>query len=257
MTTQITHYSIHPKNGKIVPGLFNSMQEAFREVKRLGFGVQDVEYRSVIENIKIKKEKVKSTKINKSIPTKNIPSFYLNLELLPEIAKKQLMEAYPQYVELNISGKERSELTERRIMDVLGINKPDTSQYDFFYLNTMFELKQAEAYLKQPKFQQIKPDCYPYIICMLNHKDRSEWYLLETSKISNKAGKKNAENGKLPLNSQHRYNLTEGQINPNKAFKETAIFLGEYEPLFYYKADLNLSNSSILDIFNKIEEIIK
>jgi hypothetical protein len=184
-------------------------------------------------------------------------STYLNLELLPENIKNELVKQYPQFVELNISGKERSELTERRIMDVLGINKPNTSQYDFLYLQTMFELKQAEAYLKQPKFQQIKPDCYPYIICMLNYKDKSEWYLLETSKISKKAGKANVESGKLPLNAQHRYNVTEGQINPNKAFKQVAIFLGDYEPLFYYKTDLNLSANSILDIFKKIEKIIK
>jgi|LakMenEpi03Aug12_release.lakeMendotaPanAssembly.Ray.scaffolds.fasta_scaffold281105_2 hypothetical protein len=257
MTTQITHYSIHPKNGKIVPGLFNSMQEAFREVKRLGFGLKDVEYKPVIENIKIKKEKVKSTKINKPLIIKNIPSFYLNLELLPEIAKKEIMEKYPQCVELNLSGKERSLLTEQRVRNVLGIEKPKTDEYDLLYLNTRFELKQAEAYLKQPKFQQIHPHCYPYIICMLNHKDKSEWYLLETSKISKKAGKKNVENGKLPLNIQHRGHQTEGQIYPNAAFKEAAIFLGYYEPLFYYKDDLNLSSSSILDIFNKIEEIIK
>ena len=59
MTTQITHYSIVPKNGKIVPGLFNSMQEAFREVKRLGFELKDVEYRSIIENVKIKNQEVR------------------------------------------------------------------------------------------------------------------------------------------------------------------------------------------------------
>jgi hypothetical protein len=184
-------------------------------------------------------------------------STYLNLELLPEDIREELVKKYSQFVELNISGKERSELTERRIMNVLGIDKPDTTKYDFFYLKTKFELKQAEAYLKQPKFQQIKPACYPYMICMLNHKDKSEWYLLETSKISKKAGKKNVEDGKLPLNTQHRGNLLEGQINPNKAFKQVAIFLGNYEPLFYYKTDLNLSDNSILDIFNKIEKIIK
>ena len=252
MTTQITHYSILPKNGKIVPGFFNSMQEVVREVKRLGFGTNEIEIRSIVENVKIKKEKVKSTKINKPLLIKNISSFYLNLELLPEIAKKQIMEMYPQYVELNLSGKERSLLTEQRIRDILGIDNPNTSEYDLLYLNTRFELKQAEAYLKQPKFQQIHPHCYPYIICMLNHKDRSEWYLLETSKISKKAGKKNVENGKLPLNIQHRGHHTEGQISPNEAFKEAAIFLGDYEPLFYYKDDLNLSSSSILYIFNKI-----
>jgi hypothetical protein len=59
MTTQITHYSIHPKNGKIVPGLFNSMQEAFREVKRLGFDVTDVDYRSIVKNVKLPKSKVR------------------------------------------------------------------------------------------------------------------------------------------------------------------------------------------------------
>jgi hypothetical protein len=65
MTTQITQFSILPKNGKIVPGLFNSMQEAVREVKRLGFGISDVEYRSVVENVKIKKTKVKTDKMYK------------------------------------------------------------------------------------------------------------------------------------------------------------------------------------------------
>jgi hypothetical protein len=65
MTTQITHYSIHPKNGKIVPGLFNSMQEAVREVKRLGLGINEIEIRSVNETVKIKKEKVKIDKVNK------------------------------------------------------------------------------------------------------------------------------------------------------------------------------------------------
>jgi hypothetical protein len=182
---------------------------------------------------------------------------YLNLELLPNDVRNKLMSEYPQFVELNISGKERSELTESRIRMGLNISKPNTSEYDFLYFNTKLELKQAEAYLKQPKFQQIKPSCYPYIICMLNHKTKSEWYLLETNKISKKAGKKNVESGKLPLNAQHRYNLTEGQINPNKAFKQMATFLGEYEPLFYYKSDLNLSDESILDIFNKIKKIIK
>jgi hypothetical protein len=184
-------------------------------------------------------------------------SKYLNLELLPPQIKNELMGKYPQHVELNISGKERSELTEKRIMDVLKIEKPKTSEYDFLYLDTMFELKQAEAYLNQPKFQQIKPNCYPFIICMLNHKDKSEWYLLETAKISKKAGKENAEVGKLPLNSQHRYNLAEGQISPNKLFKKYSIFLGEYEPLFYYKSDLNLSDNSILSIFDKIKKIVK
>ena len=59
MTTQTTHYSIHPKNGKIVSGLFNSMQEAVREVKRLGFGINEVEYRSIIQNVKLPKSKVR------------------------------------------------------------------------------------------------------------------------------------------------------------------------------------------------------
>jgi hypothetical protein len=182
---------------------------------------------------------------------------YLNLDLLPKKDRVVLEKKYPELIELNISGKERSELTERRIMDVLNIEKPNTSRYDFFYVDTEFELKQAEAYMKQPKFQQVKPSCYDYIICMLNYKDKSEWYLLDTSKISKKSGSKYSEDGKLPLNTQHRNSITEGQITPNKAFKKFAEFIGEYEPLFYYKKDLNLSSNSIFEIFNKIENIIK
>ena len=88
MTTQITHYSIVPKNGKIVPGLFNSMQEAFREVKRVGFELKDVEYRSIIENVKIKKAKVKVDKINKFFNTNDNIDFSdidLPIELLKNL----------------------------------------------------------------------------------------------------------------------------------------------------------------------------
>jgi hypothetical protein len=106
MTTQITHYSIHPKNGKIVPGLFNSMQEAFREVKRLGFGVQDVEYRSVIEHIKIKKEKVKKEKVKKE----KIKSNMLSNEILNEvkiILEKEFNEFFKKpNIQALLKGKE-------------------------------------------------------------------------------------------------------------------------------------------------------
>ena len=182
---------------------------------------------------------------------------YLNLNSISESDRNFLIEKYPNFIELNISGKERSELTERRILSILKLEKPKTSEYDFLYNNLKLELKQAEAYLKQPKFQQIKPNCYPYIICMLNYRDKSEWYLLETSKISKKAGKANVEAGKLPLNAQHRYNVNEGQINPNSAFKKVAIFLGNFEPLLYHKNDLNLSTDSVLTIFSNIENIVK
>lgn len=181
----------------------------------------------------------------------------LNLEFLPDNVKNELMDKYPNFIEEPLSGKERSEKTEDRIREILGVEKPNTTEYDIPYFGKRFELKQAEAYLKQPKFQQIKPSCYPYIICMLNHKDKSQWFLLKTSDISKKAGKHNVEEGKLPLNSQHRYNVTEGQINPNKAFYKKAINLGEYPPLLYYKDDLNLSENTIEEIFKKIGDIIK
>jgi len=181
---------------------------------------------------------------------------YLNPNFLPPKIKEELFNLYPESFELNISGKERSLLTEKRIRKVLNIDTPKTTEYDFFCFNTRLELKQAEAYLENPKFQQVKPASYPYIICMLNHKTKSEWYLLDSSKISKKAGKKNKETGKICLNKQHRSHDIEGQINVNPV-KENGVFLGEYEPLFYYKDDLNLSSSSILEIFNKIENLIK
>lgn len=181
----------------------------------------------------------------------------LNLDFLSEDARNDILEKYPNFIEEPLTGKERSEKTEDRIREILGVEKPKTTEYDIPYFGKRFELKQAEAYLKQPKFQQIKPNCYPYIICLLNHKDKSEWFLLKTSDISKKAGRENVEEGKLPLNSQHRYNITEGQIRPNKAFKQKAYDLGTYPPLLYYKKDLNLSSDNLIEIFNKIKKNIK
>jgi len=181
---------------------------------------------------------------------------YLNLDKLPNDQRVRLMNEYRGAIELNISGKERSELTESRIRNVMQLSKPSSSDHDFLFQGTKLELKQAEASGKQPKFQQIKPSCYSHIICMLNHRDKSEWYLLETDKISKKSGASNVEVGKLPLNAQHRYNESEGQISPNAAFKKVAKFLGEYEPLLYYKEDLNLPDESIMNIFDKIERIL-
>jgi hypothetical protein len=181
---------------------------------------------------------------------------YLDLDKLPNDLRNRLIVDYPGAIELNISGKERSELTESRIRDVMQLARPTSSDHDFLFSSTKMELKQAEAYMKGPKFQQIKPSCYSHIICMLNHRDKSEWYLLETNKISKRSGASNVEAGKLPLNTQHRYNTAEGQISPGAAFKKMALFLGQYEPLVYYKEDLNLPDESIRDIFNKIERIL-
>jgi hypothetical protein len=181
---------------------------------------------------------------------------FLNLDKLPNEIRTRLVDEYPDAIELNISGKERSELTESRIRSAMQLSKPVSSDHDFLFCGTKIELKQAEAYMKGPKFQQIKPSCYSHIICMLNYRDKSEWYLLETSKISKKAGASNVESGKLPLNAQHRYNTAEGQISPNKAFKKASHFLGQYRPLLYYREDLNLPDETIVDIFGKIERIL-
>lgn len=179
---------------------------------------------------------------------------FLDLSLLSSQDRDEIVNKYSDAVKLNITGKERSELTEARIMNYLKIQKPNTTSYDFLINDVKFELKQAEGYLKQPKFQQVKPSCYSYIICMLNYKNKSIWYLLDTNDISSKSGKTNVEQNKLPLNIQHRGNLHEGQVSPNKKFKKFAVLLGEYEPLNYVMSDLNLSDKSLNEIFGKIKK---
>ena len=180
----------------------------------------------------------------------------LNLELL---SKKQLDDVLKKYqfaYDVEMSGKERSIVTENRIRSIMSMDVPNTTEYDFLFEKTRFELKQAEAYMCQPKFQQVKPSFYPYMICLLNHKDKSVWYLLETKHISKKSGAANAEKGKIPLQKQHAKSTDEGQFSCSKIFKKFAIELGEYEPLIYHKDDLNLSEKSVKKVFKKISSIL-
>jgi len=181
----------------------------------------------------------------------------LNLELLSENQIKQLLKTYEFAYDVEMSGKERSELTEKRIRSIMNIERPKTTEYDLLFKNVRFELKQAEGYMSSPKFQQVKPSFYPYIICLLNYKDKTLWYLLETKNISKKCGSKNAEKGKLPLQKQHAKSTDEGQITLTKRFYHFAIPIGEYEPIIYHKDDLNLSEKSVKSIFRKIASIIK
>lgn len=155
------------------------------------------------------------------------------------------------------SPKDRSTITEDRIRSVMDMEKPSTTEYDFLFMDQRFELKQAEVSGTAPKFQQVKPDLYPWMLCMLNDADESRWYLLDTSKISSRSGKKYEETGKLTLQSQHKGNKREGQITPGTAFYNTAYYIGSYSPLKYAKEDLNISDEEIKDVFEKIEKHIR
>lgn len=175
---------------------------------------------------------------------------------MPEDVRNELMNRYVKFVDTGLTGKERSELTENRILNYLGINKPNTTEYDFDFINERFELKQAEDYLKQPKFQQIKPRLYPYIVCLLNGKERSRWYIMRTENISKLAGKENQEVGRLPMHRQHKDNDQEGQFPPNKKFFELAEEIGEFSPLVYHEENLNISDNELNQIFTRIEELV-
>jgi len=180
----------------------------------------------------------------------------LNLELLSKKQYDDVLKNYQFAYDVEMSGKERSELTEKRIRTIMSIDRPKTTEYDLFFEQTRFELKQAEGYMSSPKFQQVKPSFYPYIICLLNYKDKSVWYLLETKNISKKSGAANVEKGKLPLQKQHAKSIDEGQITLTKRFYDFAIELGEYEPIIYHKDDLNLSEKSVKKVFKKISSIL-
>ena len=178
----------------------------------------------------------------------------INLDLFTEEKRNQILEIIGDNYSLSLTGKEKSELTEARMRRVIGEPKPDTTDYDFpsgegFFFDTdKIELKQFDAEGKQPKLQQVKPELYNKIIVIAEFHDKALWYLLSTDKISKLAGKENKEPNKLPLNSQHKGNLKEGQISYNKPFKKAATFITETSKLDYRQDDLGITDEEILQI---------
>lgn len=199
-----------------------------------------------------------SKKSRKSRNLKELHSqteFVYSQDMIPDYIQSQLSE-------LGItpdpkSGKARSELVETRIRDVMGWEKPDTTNYDFLVSGETLELKQTEAYLSQPKFQQVKPYLYSYMLFMANYRDKSCWYFMSTKYISKTPGKENAEVGKLTMSNQHQDVKTMGQINLSAQFYDFAILLGEYPPVKYENSsDLNMSDDMVRQLFEKIENEI-
>jgi hypothetical protein len=155
-----------------------------------------------------------------------------------------------------LSGKEKSELTESRFRQFLKEDRPKTTDYDFcsgegyFFESCRVELKQFDVLKKSPKLQQVKPYCYDLIIVGAEYKNKTEWWLLETNKISSSAGKEHQELGKLPLNRQHKGNQKEGQISYSDRFKKTAIKVCDTGPINYSENDLGLSDQEISKILH-------
>lgn len=155
---------------------------------------------------------------------------------------------------LSLTGKEKSELTEKRMRKVINESRPKSTDYDFnvgseyFFTKDRVELKQFYIKGTSPKIQQVKPELYDKIIVCAEDDDETIWYLLHTNKISKVAGKKNKESNKLTLCTQHKGNLKEGQISYNSQFKKEATYITTTKKLDYKKVDLGIADETILEI---------
>lgn len=178
----------------------------------------------------------------------------LNLSDFSEDVITQIKKLIGDKYTLSLTGKEKSELTEKRMRKVINENRPKNTDYDFncgegyFFEKDRVELKQFYVKGSSPKIQQVKPELYDKIIVCAEDDDETTWYLLYTNKISKLAGKKNKEGNKLTLCSQHKGNLKEGQISYNSQFKKESIYITTTKKLDYKKEDLGLSDKTILEI---------
>jgi hypothetical protein len=64
-----------------------------------------------------------------------------------------------------------------------------------------------------PAFQQIKPGSFDYLVGAIVFKDRVVITITPSYRISKRSGKTNNEEGKIPLNKQHRNSDEEGQAS--------------------------------------------
>lgn len=178
----------------------------------------------------------------------------VNLDQQTQEKKNLILNILGDDYTLSLTGKEKSEKTEARMRAVIGEPRPKTTDYDFpygeghFFTNDKVELKQFDAHGSQPKIQQVKPKLYDKIIVLAEFQDKALWYLLTTDKISKAAGRKNKEDGKLSLNSQHKGNPNEGQISYNKTFMNTATYITDSPKVDYKRDDLGISDEKIMEI---------
>jgi hypothetical protein len=178
----------------------------------------------------------------------------INLENFTKNDQTKILQLLSDNYTLSLTGKEKSEKTEKRMRDSINEGRPSTTDYDFqsgsnrFFGQQKIELKQFDGEGKQPKIQQVKPELYDKIIVIAEYSDKALWYLLHTSKISKFAGKGNKEKDKMALNVQHKGNLKEGQISYSKTFKKNAIFITETHNLDYRKNNLGITDEKIIEI---------
>lgn len=187
-------------------------------------------------------------------------SVSINIENLDEKQKNDFLS----YLDDNnikyeplLTNKEKSDLLENRIRNIGGYEKPNTTMCDLILKNgKRNDIKEFDMNGKSPKLQQVKPSFYDGIITVAKYDDRSDWWYTPTSIISFKSGKKNNEEGKIKLNTQHANNEIEGQIAYNKDFKSKSTFLGSLQQITYFRKDLNLKDDDLLNIINKLENFV-
>ena len=109
------------------------------------------------------------------------------------------------------NGKDRSKVLEDVFRHALGVTSPNTSAYDWGYLNALWELKQYRAWLTNAKAQQVKHH-YDLMIAFAEHQDCSMIHAIDMKYVPQRSGKANAEPGKMPFHAQHRNSPNLGQL---------------------------------------------
>jgi len=188
----------------------------------------------------------------------------------------QILARNPDCYTRSTAGKVGSVLLENRLREVISEPAPSTPNYDFcygkgrFFSNCKVELKQASG--NTSLFFQVKPALYDKILMVKEEKLASYWFVMKTSDISSKVGRKNKEKGKLLLSKQHEGNPTEGQIGMDIAtrkfmsgesdtilkkgkdqFSDIATFIGKFNPILYDKKDLNIEDADLLSILSFVK----
>lgn len=183
----------------------------------------------------------------------------VNTEQFTEEQVRQLFTILGENYTMSLSGKEKSELLEARMRFVLGEPRPETTDYDFrtgedyFFSTDRVELKQFDAMGSSPKLQQVKPALYNKILVAAEFPDFTEWWVINSNKISSVAGKENKEEGKLTLQRQHKGNELEGQITFTSQFKNQATHILNTGPINYTLSNLGLSDEHILEILTFVK----
>jgi type II restriction enzyme len=160
------------------------MQEAVREVKRLGFGVTDVNYRSIVQNVKLPKSKVRMD-VLKEVFNMNETTNIDNTDYGDSLSSS-LRRRSEQHSAKNDSSKEQEHTMIDSISETISYLESKYPQYKFgwekkiklkeiySYLSTQYNLP-STTYLESVKDSTFLTPDGGFIYVVINYK---KYYIL-------------------------------------------------------------------------------